>query len=72
MLVCGTHILLFPVSTFSADGTFIPLVVVGVGMLLLLVMSIVVVIVVVVAVKKKAARNQKRKMKTRGNTVVLK
>ena len=53
-------------STFPADGAFIP-VGVGVGMLLLLVMSIVAVIVVVAAVKKKAARNQKRKMNIRGN-----
>ena len=54
------------VSTFPADGTFIP-VGVGVGMLLLLVMSLVLVIVVVVAVMKKAARNQKRKRKIKGN-----
>ena len=36
-------------------------------LLLLLVMSIVVVIVVVVAVKRRAVRNQKRKMRIRGN-----
>ena len=54
-------------STFPADGTFIP-VGVGVGMLLLFVMSIVVVILVVlVAVKRRAALNQKRKRKIRGN-----
>ena len=66
---CMWHIISYStVSTFPADGTFIP-VGVGVGMLLLLllVMSIVAVIVVV-AVKKKAAHNQKRKMKKmRGN-----
>ena len=46
-------------STFPADGTFIP-VGVGVGMLLLLVMSIVVVILMVlVALKRRAAHNQK-------------
>ena len=56
-----------PVSTFPADGTFIP-VGVGVGMLLLLVTSIVVVILVVlVAVKKRATHDQKRKRKMRGN-----
>ena len=67
---CMWHIISYStVSTFPADGTFIP-VWAGVGMLLLLllVMSIVAVIVVVVAVKKKAARNQKKKMKKmRGN-----
>ena len=46
-------------------------------MLLFLVMSIIVVIVVVVGVKRRAVRNQKRKMKIKGNlhynnTVVLK
>ena len=54
-------------STFPADGTFIP-VGVGVGMLLLLVMSIVVVILMVlVALKRRAAHNQKRNRKIRGN-----
>ena len=66
-LVGITHL----VSTFPADGTPIP-VGVCVGMLLVFVMSIVAMVVVVVAVKKKAAHNQKRKMKIRGNTVVLK
>ena len=76
--ISSCHVCLLYVCTFPADDTFIP-VGVGIGMLLLLllVMLIVVVIVIVVGVKRRAARNQKRKMKIRGNlhynnTVVLK
>ena len=55
--------LLSPVSTFPADGTFIPEGV-GVGMLLLLVMSIVVVLIVVVVVIKRKTNIRKIYTKT--------